>query len=359
MRWRLAACAPLFGLALAGGSSGCASTLTRFPLAEPLWVDDDQQPLTPPPEEWYSPFIWDGADESVFRPFAELWRFELDREAIDVNALDEVPASSWFTHRLGRGPLSPEVVARGACSDADPGVGDDDIRGPFTITRAKPNGASPGFFVRDARGITYLMKPDGGPSAERWGAADTIGAAVFWAAGYHTPCNRVAFVSRDDFTLGEGAEARFEDGGRQPLTQATVDAILSHALVAPDGRLRVGLSQFVEGRPISAWTYDGTWADDPNDVVPHEHRRELRAIYVLSSWLSHIDSRQENTLASWITVGDGGYVRHYVLDFADSLGATHEWPRLARRLGYSGYFDLASPWWSTPASPPPDRATAP
>lgn len=330
-----ASCSLLCAVAL-----GCGGSLRRFPLAEPVWVDDDRAPFAPAPGALYTPAMWDGADQSVFRPLAEVWRLELDREAINVNSMDEVPDSSWFTNRLSRGPVSVDRVAMGACSEVDPDALDEEISGPWTITRGKPDGASPGFFVRDARGVTYLMKADGGAQAERWGAADAIGAAAFWAAGYFVPCNRVVLVRREDFVLGEGAETQYSSGHRRPLTQAVVDSILARATALPDGRLRMGLSQFIEGRPISPWTYDGTWSGDPNDVVPHQHRRDVRATYVLSSWLGHIDTRQENTLGSWMEEGEGGYVRHYVIDFSDSLGALHSWDRLARRLGYSSYVDV-------------------
>jgi hypothetical protein len=326
---------------LAALGLGCGAPLTRFALTEPVWIDPDREPFSPRPAEWYSPALWDGADESVFRPLSDAFRLELDREAINVNSMDEVPSSSWFTNRLSRAPLTAEAVAMGACSEVDPGVGDDEVTGPWTITRGKPDGASPGFFVRDGRGVTYLMKADGGSQAERWGAADAIGAAVFWSAGYFVPCNRVVLVRAEDFVLGEGAETHYSSGHVRPLTRDVVDRILARAPALPDGRLRMGLSQFIEGRPISPWTYDGTWADDPNDVVPHEHRRDVRATFVLASWLGHIDSREQNTLTSWIEdERGGGHVRHYVLDFSDSLGALHAWDRLARRLGHSSYVDL-------------------
>jgi hypothetical protein len=154
-RW-ITACVRGWVVLAAIGAGGCATTMHRFPLAEPMWRDDDQQPFGPRPEAWYSSYSWDGADNSVFRPLSELFWLELDREAINVNALDEVPDSSWYTNRLSREAMSPEDVARGACE------GDDDsLRGPLTITRGKPDGASPGFFVRDADGTTYLFKLDG------------------------------------------------------------------------------------------------------------------------------------------------------------------------------------------------------
>lgn len=46
-------------------------------------------------------------------------------------------------------------------------------------------------------------------------------------------------------------------------------------------------------------------------------------------------------MASWIPVdGDQGYVRHYMLDFGDTLGILFPWEALARRFGHSGYFDV-------------------
>jgi hypothetical protein len=327
-------------LALIAG--GCATSLRRFPLAEPVWVDDDTRAFGPRPASWYSPYVWDGADNSTFRQMSGVFRFELHRDALNVNALDEVPDSSWYTNRLSRRALEPHAIAYGACEDEDPSIPgvDDDIHGRLTITRGKPDGSNPGFFVRDEAGRMYMMKPDGELQRERPSASDAIGAAVYHAAGYFTPCNRVVYIQRENLVLDPSAEVRRTDGFRGPLTPELVENIVRQAGVAPDGRLRFSLSRFVEGQPISPWTYEGVWQDDRNDVFPHEHRRDVRAMYVLSSWLSHIDSRQENTMASWIPADDTrGHVRHYMIDFSDTLGILFHWAALARRFGYSGYFD--------------------
>ena len=48
---------------------GCAA-VPRFPLQAPLTHDTDQQLLPAAPEEYYSPFAWDGANYMLFHPLA-------------------------------------------------------------------------------------------------------------------------------------------------------------------------------------------------------------------------------------------------------------------------------------------------
>ena len=50
-----------------------------------------------------------------------------------------------------------------------------------------------------------------------------------------------------------------------------------------------------DGEDLGHFEYHGTRSDDPNDIYPHEHRRELRANRVFAAWLAHDDSRAINT----------------------------------------------------------------
>ena len=103
-------------------ASGCAATERAFPLRDPMTVDTDLQPVTlacrpsPTPKDprniscapdvYVSPLIWDGTDNMLFRPLSEAVGVVHHGEAVDVNSLDEVPDSSWFTNRIE--PPRPE-----------------------------------------------------------------------------------------------------------------------------------------------------------------------------------------------------------------------------------------------------------
>lgn len=327
---------PILVLALAS----CASDVRRFPLRQPMWRDPDARPFGPAPEEYESPFAWDAADQTIFRPVARFFAVDPAGRAINVNAMDEVPDSSWFENRIGRRPMTPEEAALGACT----GVPPLDPSGPWTVSGAKPNGANPGFIIEDAQGRRFLLKFDGTDQPERATSADVIGAAIYHDAGYHAPCNSIVFFDRGVLRIGEDAEAEDAHGRDVPLTMRHIDTVLAKGLRLRDGRYRASASLFVEGRPIGPWTYQGTRDDDPNDVVAHEDRRELRGGYVIASWINHFDAREQNTLATFVETGGAGrgrgYVKHYMLDFGDSLGSLWEYDGISRRLGHAYYLDI-------------------
>lgn len=317
-------------IALVWASASCTSAPPRFPLRAVVWRDADQQPFYPPPAEREPQPFTDAAHQLVLRPLSEAWELDAASRAINVNALDEVPDSSWFVNRIGRYRMSSEEVARGACATADL-----DAPYPWTITSGKPvSSRSPGFFVRAANGVRFVLKAQGEQ------AGDAVVAAMLHAAGYYVPCNRVVYLDPAGFAIAPDATAPREDGGDERITERHVGRFL-RATPERDGFHRAMLSELVAGNPLGPWNYLGTREGDPNDVVPHEARRDLRGLHVLFAWVNHWDARQLNTLSTWHGADDGrgGYVRHYLLDFGEALGVMNPIHRLAQRDGHELFFD--------------------
>ena len=52
-----------------------------------------------------------------------------------------------------------------------------------------------------------------------------------------------------------------------------LDPVLGRVARKPNGAYRVLASRLLPGKILGGFKYYGTRSDDPNDVVPHEHRR--------------------------------------------------------------------------------------
>ena len=322
---------------IAAVMGGCASRFERYPLAAPLWDDPDRNHVAEKPKSYFSPFAWDAVDQTMFRPVSRVLAVDVPGPSVNVNAFDEVPDSSWFTNRIGLGRgWTVEDSRRGSCPDQllSP-------EGPWTVTAAKPDGANPGFIIRGDDGNGYLLKMDGGATkGERATTADVFGSRMYQAVGFHAPCNTIVYFDPAILEIDPEATTADSRGKEFPMTQEDVDKVLSKALVAEDGRLRASASLFLSGRPIGPWTYQSTRSDDPNDVVPHEDRRDLRGARVLAAWLNHFDAREQNTLAMWIEEDGRTFVRHHYIDFGDCFGSRWDIDPLSRRFGHSHYLHV-------------------
>lgn len=234
-------------------------------------------------------------------------------EALNVTAFDEVVPSAWYEHRVTAGEsLSPEEVRRGPPGEPPASSG------PLTVVDGKLDGVTPGFTVEDERGNRYLLKFDPPAYPALTSGADAVTSRLFWAAGYHVPHDAVIDVDPARLVLGEGATAEAAEGER-PLTVEDVETALERTGRRPDGTVRALASLFVPGTPKGPFRFEGTREDDPNDYYPHEHRRELRGVWVLSAWLNNVDLRFANTLDTFIE--PTGYLRHYLIDFGTTLGS--------------------------------------
>jgi hypothetical protein len=335
---------------------GCASGSVRYAARPTVWRDADQRPFAARPGEYYSPFFWDAADQTFFRPVTRFFAVDPAGPSANVNALDEVPDSSWFENRIGRFPMSPLDVARGPCAGYPP----PNPKSVWWIESGKPNGENPGF-VASVDGVRYVVKLDESLQGPRAAAADIIGSRLYHAAGYFVPCNRVVYLRRSALRIGPRATVEDDQGHPLPMVEADLDTILDVALELRDGRYRAMASRYLPGKPLGPWRYQNTRSDDLNDVIPHQDRRELRGMRLLASWINHFDSREQNTLDMWLAHGGRGFVRHHLVDFGDSLGSLWTPPTLGRRIGQSYYVDfgdMAQDWFTFGAIERPwDRAT--
>jgi len=88
------------------------------------------------------------------------------------------------------------------------------------------------------------------------------------------------------------------------MKRSDIRALLLGAHRDADGSYRVIASKALEGRSVRHFRFYGVRSDDPNDVIPHEHRRELRAYGTFAAWLNHVDSKSINTLDTVLDLGD-------------------------------------------------------
>lgn len=322
----------LLPVALLSLCVGACSPTTRFALRAPVLRDADDRPFAPPPEVDEESDYANTLDVTLFRPLSHFFLFESVPESRNVSSLDEVPDSTWFTNRH----VSPADLARGPCPADAPSP-------PFTIKSSKGSGTTPGFVVKDAKGKKYVVKLDGIPAQpELSTAADAIVSRLYWAAGFNAPCNEVVFVGASDFLVTDKSYMTLKTGGREPLSAAQAAEVLSHATRGPGGALRLSTSLFISGEPVGTFHTEGVRRDDPNDVIPHEDRRELRGERFLAAWVAHWDSRGPNSFDAFVrTRGEQGHVVHYFLDFSDSLGGTTVRTRFPEpRLGHTTVADV-------------------
>ena len=243
-----------------------------------------------------------------------------DVRAQNVNTIDEVPDSSWFTNRIYAKPLSVDDLTRG------PNTIDGPAAGKWTIIRAKTAGTAPGFTVRDEAGNIWFLSMDarGYPVAAT--AVIAVATRLFWALGYNEPESYLTTIRPENIVIGDKVTVP-SHGRRRAFTQSDLKDVFARASKSADGSYRAMAQRGLPGRVIGGFKYFGTRPDDPNDIVPHEHRRELRALQVFGAWTNLVDMKAGNTLDTVITEGGRSYVRHYLQDVGSTFGTGSLDPR--------------------------------
>jgi hypothetical protein len=235
--------------------------------------------------------------------------------AQNINSVGEVPDSSWYTNRLGRLALTPDDVFRGPDRTNGP------AEGPWTVTSSKSDGVTPGFTIKDSTGQRWFLKFD--PPGYRGMSTGTEVAVtkLMWALGYNVPENHIAYLHREQLVVGETAKITPAAGRTRAMRASDLDRLLARADREPDGSYRVVASRALEGKPVGRIRFYDTRPDDPNDIVAHENRRELRGYGVFAAWLNHVDAKAINSLDTLVTENGRSFVRHHLIDFGSALGS--------------------------------------
>ena len=177
----------------------------------------------------------------------------------------------------------------------------------------------------------------------------------FWALGYNQVESFLTTFDPKRMEIHPEATFRRPNGKRTPITRADIDELLEHAARRPDGTYRVVAGRLIPGKIIGNFRYQGTRPDDPNDLVPHEHRRELRGLFVFGAWTNMTDFKAKNTIDTLLTENGHAVVKHYLQDVGSTFGMTndrYQWDNgwehfyqggtIAKRLASFGF--ALSPW---------------
>ena len=349
-------------LSLLAITSACAGTPRRFPFQGPLTVDTDLTPVSLPcrpdptkkepnrvncmPAEYISPFAWNQIENTFFERVSRLLSFDIVKESENANSLDEVADSSWFTNRTGDHKVTPEELVAGDCKPEDILPAESEVPdGGWVIDKGKANGSTPGFRIDIPDKGKYLLKADTPGEPDRASAAQVIGANLYHAVGFSTSCEQVIYVRPSQLKLTPGLVTVSNAGVSSPFDAEALKKVLDSS-TQKGNLVRLAASKFLPGVPIGPFRYERTRDDDPNDIIDHENRRELRGSKLLAAWLNHWDAREQNSMDTWQASNakdkqsSPGVVRHYILDTSDTLGGPVAPESLTIRLGFSYTIDF-------------------
>ncbi|HZS37970.1 MAG TPA: hypothetical protein VFF06_14135, partial [Polyangia bacterium] len=300
---------------------GCSPSL-RFSDRAVLWREPDDAPIALPKTR--DPMgTWIGLRDALFLPAERILDVDYGREAVNVNALDEVPDSSWYSdprRELGEDgavrlrPLGAEAITRGRIDGIAPVP-------PLTVTKGKSEGANLGFVVKDARGKKYALKIDPPGLIGLDTSTEVVVSRLAWAAGWLVPDEAIIDFHPSQLVLAPDATMKDDFGRSLPLDAERLAQLIAILPRRSDGTIRAVASRWIEGKIVGPFQFYGRRPDDANDRVPHQDRRDLRAFGTFSEWVNNIDTLENNTLDSYVGEPGRGHLLHYEQDVGGAFGA--------------------------------------
>jgi hypothetical protein len=147
---------------------------------------------------------------------------------------------------------------------------------------------------------------------------------MFWAFGYNQVESFITSFDPNKVEFDPKATLRRPSGARTRFTRDDMNSILERVARKPDGTYRVVAGRLLPGKILGGFLFQGTRPDDPNDVIPHEQRRTLRALRVFGAWTNLTDLKAANTLDTLLTENGRTYVKHYLQDVGSTFGMCNE-----------------------------------
>ena len=285
---------PFFWLFIGTALSGCYAHPARFSSAPPVRQIKDNALIQRPKVHRLHDAV-ELPDVYLRRPLVNQLRATAIARALDRNAYDELPSSSWFQPR----PL------------------DLDIFHQLTTVKGRPQGdlkilsvslRHREMVLEDARQVRYILLVDPNQFPHSWSAAGIIAPRLAQAVGYHA---RETHLWR--FDANRFAEPDLKRNAEIFLRRFDGKPVLATAYPGYD----LGPTHMSTRRP-----------GDKNDWFSPIDRRSLRALPLLALWLGLRSVGPKHTRDYFIGTPRNGYLRHYIDRLEHSLSLRS--PRFVR-----------------------------
>jgi hypothetical protein len=258
--------------------------------------------------------------------------------ALSANTLGEVMDGPWFVNRHARQRLSASELLEGPPQGEAPSH-----QNKWRVLTVRKYGIRPGLLIRDATNKVFLLRFDPPGRLEMSTGAAMIGSRIFHALGYWVSEHHLVYFDRTQLAADPEGEDVDAVGGAKPLNEEDIDLFLEKVPRDPTKGYRAVAISPPEGvqKLLGPYQFYGTRTDDPNDVIAHEHRRDLRGLHAISAWLANNGINAVQTMDVLVEEKGANFIRHAWADFSMLLGSGFEDVKRARD-GYEPLLDLGA-----------------
>jgi hypothetical protein len=290
-------------------------------------VDDDRRPLARAPALRPPSALAERLRAHVAEPLERWLGGPRPGPARNVNALGEVPDSTWFTNRNHLRRRTAAELRRGAATGEGPS-----LLAPWRVLAAGVDPGGPHALVEDEQHQRFTLRFDHPAHPRLATTAELVATLLLHALGYAVPARHLVVLAPD--------QLRFPVRGPDRRSAARDRAAFLAGLPRlGDGSVRAVATAVTPGRRLGPFAFHGRRPDDPNDRVPHELRRELRGLGPVAAWLSLTGIADE--VPEDVLVVPGRHVVHTLHHLRGALGSTARGTPKPLREGYEPGVSLA------------------